>query len=93
MKINKDDTLQAELRFNSEWKPQDMSNTTLVVIVKKEWDEDEDAMAVQILEWKEDGTAEIELDGLDTRGEFIIYVKSIDGDKRFTLKEIPLTVK
>lgn len=93
MKINKDDTLQAELRFNSEWKSQDMSNTTLVVIVKKEWDEDEDAIAVQILEWKEDWTAEIELDWLDTRGEFIIYVKSIDWDKRFTLKEIPLTIK
>ena len=93
MILNKDDTLQAELRFTLEWKLQDMSNTTLVVIVKKEWEEDDDAMAVQILEWKEDGIVEIELDWLDKRGNFVIYIKSIDGDKRFTLKEIPLTIK
>lgn len=92
MILNKGDTLEAELNFTKEGQPVDMNDNTIVVIVKKEWDEDEDALAVQILEPKE-WKIEIELNGLDERGEFVIYIKSLDGDKKFTLKEIPLTIK
>ena len=93
MIINKWDTLEAELNFSSKGEVLNMSDTTLVVIVKKEGQEDEDALAVQILDWTENGKIDIEMNWLDERGDFTIFIKSIDWDKRYTLKEIPLTIK
>jgi len=31
--------------------------------------------------------------GLDEAGEYMLYIKSIDEDEKYTLKEEPLTIK
>lgn len=93
--INKWDSYKATLNFKEKGQPVDLSDTTLVVIVKKEWTDDEDAIFVQILPEKSgaDSKIDIELDNIDERGQFVLYVKSLDEEKRFTLTEIPLIIK
>lgn len=72
-----------------------MSNTTIVLIVKEEWDDDEEAEWVQIMPENsgKDGKIDIEIEWIEERGDYILYVKSLDNEKRFTLSEIPLTIK
>jgi len=83
------------LKFSEKGKPVDLSNTTIVLILKKDWEDDEDAEFVQILpegSWK-DSQVEVELEEIEERWQYTLYVKSLDGDKRFTLSEIPVTIK
>lgn len=93
--INKWDSYKTILKFSEKGKPVDLSNTTLVLILKEDWKDDEDAEFVQILPEGsgKDSQIEVEIEGVEERGKYTLYVKSLDGDKRFTLSEIPVTIK
>ena len=86
------DTFEWEIPFTLKGEPFDTKDSTFVAIVKKEWQDDEEALDIAFIksEWDK---WEFELTGLDTRGDYMLYIKSIDWDKKFTLKEIPLIIK
>ena len=90
--VQKGDTYEAEIPFTHKGEPIDVSDSTFVVIVRKEWEDDEDALDVAFVEVEWDKW-EFELNWLDTRWDYILYIKSIDWDKKFTIKETPLTIK
>ena len=90
--VQKGDTYEAEINFKTKWESTDVTNNTFVAVVKKEWEDDEDALDVAFVEVEWDKW-EFELNWLDTRWDYILYIKSIDWDKKFTIKETPLTIK
>lgn len=93
--INKWDSYEATLSLTDKWNPVDLSNTTLVLVVKEEWKDDEEAEFVQIVPESsgKDGKIDIEIEGIEERWDYVLYIKSLDWDKRFTLAEVPLTIK
>lgn len=90
--VQKWDTYEAEISFKNKWESTDVTDSTFVAIVKKEWEDDEDALDIAFVEVEWDKW-EFELNWLDTRWDYILYIKSIDWDKKFTIKETPLTIK
>lgn len=90
--VQKGDTYEAEINFKTKWESTDVTNNTFVAVVKKEWEDDEDALDIAFVEVEWDKW-EFELNWLDTRWDYILYIKSIDWDKKFTIKETPLTIK
>ncbi len=96
MKINKGDTLKTDIILTKKGQPFDLTGQILVAIVKKEWQDDEEALDVQIIENHSDapnGKTQVKMTGLDEAGEYMLYIKSIDEDEKYTLKEEPLTIK
>jgi hypothetical protein len=83
------------LTFKKDWEPADISNSTFAIIVKKEGKEDEDAISVKTYEVEDgkNGQLDIKLSDLDERGDYILYIKAIDWEDKYTVKEIPLTIK
>lgn len=96
MIINKWDTFKKDLIITQKGKPYDLTGQILVAIVKKEWQDDEDALDVQIIENHTDapnGKTQVKMTNLDETGEYILFIKSIDEDEKYTLQEVPLTIK
>lgn len=96
MILNKGDTFKKDITLTQKGKPYDLTGQILVAILKKEWQDDEEALDVQIIEnhtdpenWK----TQVKMTWLDEKGEFILYIKSIDEDEKYTLWEIPITIK
>lgn len=93
---NKGDTFKKDIILTQKGKPFDLTGQILVAVVKKEWQDDEDALDVQIIEnhtdamnWK----TQVKMNNLDEVGEYMLYIKSLDEDEKYTLKEEPLTIK
>lgn len=96
MILNKGDTFKKDITLTQKGKPYDLTGQILVAILKKEWQDDEEALDVQIIENHTDapnGKTQIKMTGLDETGDFVLYIKSIDEDEKYTLWEIPLTIK
>lgn len=96
MILNKGDTLKKDITLTQKGKPYDLTGQILIAILKKEWQDDEDALDVQIIENHTDapnGKTQVKMTGLDKTGDYILYIKSIDEDEKYTLWEIPLTIK
>ena len=95
MNINKGDTFKKTISLTQKWEPFDLTWQILVAILKKEWEDDEEALDVQIIENHTDpsnGKTQVKMTGLDKTGDYILYIKSIDEDEKYTLWEIPLTI-
>lgn len=96
MIINKWDTLKSEITLTQKWEPYDLTGQILVAIVKKDWQDDEGALDVQIIENHTDapnGKTQLKMTGLDEKGEYSLFIKSIDEDEKYTLYEEPITIK
>lgn len=96
MITNKGDTLKKDITITKKGEPYDLTGQILVAIVKKEWQDDEEALDVQIIENHTDapnGKTQVKMTGLDQTGEYILYIKSIDEEEKYTLSEVPLTIK
>lgn len=93
---NKGDTFKRDITLTQKGKPYDLTGQILVAIVKKDWQDDEDALDVQIIENHSDapnGKTQLKMTGLDEKGEYVLYIKSIDEDEKYTLYETPITIK
>ena len=96
MILNKGDTFKRDITLTKKGKPYDLTDQILIAILKKEWEDDEEALDVQIIENHKDapnGKTQVKMTGLDKTGDYILYIKSIDEDEKYTLWEIPLTIK
>lgn len=95
MILNKGDTFKKDITLTQKGKPYDLTGQILVAILKKEWEDDENAIDVQIIENHTDainGKTQIKIK-LEEKWDFVLYIKSIDEDEKYTLWEIPLTIK
>jgi hypothetical protein len=96
MILNKGDTFKKDITLTKKGNPFDLTGQILVAILKKEWQDDEEALDVQIIENHTDapnGKTQVKMTGLDEVWDYILYIKSIDEDEKYTLGEIPLTIK
>lgn len=96
MILNKGDTFKKDITLTQKGKPYDLTGQILVAILKKEWQDDEEALDVQIIEKHKDpanGKTQVKMNWLDEKGDYILYLKTIDEDEKYTIWEIPLTIK
>ena len=85
--IHKGDTKILKLNFKNNW-DQVESQLNIVGIVKKDWQDDEDAIGIF---FAKDG--ELKIHDLEERGEYLLVIKGMDDKDRYTIKEIPLIIK